>query len=365
MKILTGHQIDVIRRAILTLSEMGEQVPLVELAAYLLSQNKSGFHKNDWCGYKKFRPMIEGYPEFFEIFGEEKTNMAVRVVNHSKSKDTYRQSSRMDMNFDTFVRDNLTKEAVADYVNEFKLKDGLEDFCVFCNVLRYTYHKANTEGKVLALDDLRLVHTGWFYENVDPIFILWGYDPENNPWISLERRSTSGSRGLIRLFGDMVPELISFPRTEFNMEWNIETEFGHILDERGERIPDDIIDLLRNYSTAINPRILSKNEVIEERKNFLRILLLGCIEDTRHRLRNRTEEAVQFWDRRRDKMCWLIPLRMGIDDRVNLALVLEPSELNNTPVYRAHTILGLKDAFKCARLLGPVRADWLKEAWKL
>lgn len=63
-------------------------------------------------------------------------------------------------------------------------------------------------------------------------------------------------------------------------------------------------------------------------------------------------------------MCWLIPLRLGLTEKVNLTLIAEPTILNEVPVYRAHTILPLKEAFKCARLLGHVKAEWLKDAWK-
>ena len=110
-----------------------------------------------------------------------------------------------------------------------------------------------------------------------------------------------------------------------------------------------------------------KEDIVRASRNFLRRLLIGCIQDTQTRLENRQDEAVQFWFRRDDRMCWLIPLRLGVTEEVNLALVLEPSQLNGVPVYRAHTVLALKEAFKCARLLGPVRAEeearyvWLRK----
>lgn len=63
-------------------------------------------------------------------------------------------------------------------------------------------------------------------------------------------------------------------------------------------------------------------------------------------------------------MGWMIPLRLGITEKVDLALVLEPSTLNNIVVYSRRTILSLKEAFKSASVVEQVPALWLKDAWR-
>lgn len=186
-----------------------------------------------------------------------------------------------------------------------------------------------------------------------------------NPVKLFLRRSGREAREMIRLFGNKKPELVEFQLSQYNPELPIETEFGHILDERADRIPEEIIDMIRNSpSLPSDLKTTDKATLVRNCRNFLRRLLAGCIEDARKRLANRNDEPVEFWYKTTDKMCWLIPLRLGITEDVNLALVLEPSILNDTSIYRAHTILNLKEAFKCARLLGPVRSEWLRDAWK-
>lgn len=365
-KRLSGHQIDVIRRAIISLIDREGEALLAKLGIYLSSLNESGFRKeNDWCGFQKLLPMLQAYPKFFEIYDNVADAKAVRIVaNPAKATSATTQQS-LNMNFDEFVGKNFTVDFVNEICNEYGLKDGLEDYCVFCNFLRYTYHKAIAEGKVLETNNMRLFHTGIFHNNTDDVYLLWGYDNNGNPVKLFLRKSVREAREMRRLFENKVPELVEFPIIQFNSELLIETEFGHILDERADRIPAEIIDMIRNSpSIPSDFTTADRTAIVRKYRNFLRRLLAGCIEDARKRLANRNDEPVEFWYKTTDKMCWLIPLRLGITEDVNLALVLEPSILNDTPIYRAHTILNLKEAFKCARLLSPVRAEWLRDAWK-
>lgn len=179
------------------------------------------------------------------------------------------------------------------------------------------------------------------------------------------RRSGKDARIFIGYFGNRVPELVHYPTIQFDTSLHIETEFGHIIDEQADRIPEEIIDMLRFNPELRNCAVdLGKEGLVRHGRNFLRRLLTGCIMDARSRLANRRDEAVLFWNKRTDKMCWLVPLRLGLTENVNLTLIVEPSMLNDKPVYRAHTILPLREALKCARLLGPVRSEWLRDAWK-
>lgn len=173
-KKLNGHQIDVIRRAIKFLITRDGKCHLVSLAAYLVTLNKNGFVSGNWCGYRKFRSMIEAYPEFFEIYDTESTDLAVRIIgNHSKI-DEQEAEYGIDMNFDHFVYNYISPEFAKEVCGEFDLKDVLEDYCVFCNYLIYTYHKAIVDKKVLERGKLRLFHTGWFHNDTDDVFMLRG-----------------------------------------------------------------------------------------------------------------------------------------------------------------------------------------------
>lgn len=365
-KRLSGHQIDVILRAIISLIDREGEALLAKLGIYLSSLNESGFRKeDDWCGFQKLLPMLQAYPKFFEIYDNVADAKAVRIVaNPAKTTSATTQQS-LNMNFDEFVNKNFTDDFVNKIISEYGLKDGLEYPCGCRNHIIYTYHKASAEGKVLEAGDMRLFHTGFFHNNTDDVYLLWGYANNGNPVKLFLRKSVREAREMRRLFENKVPELVEFQLSQFNPELPIETEFGHILDERADRIPEEIIDMIRhNQSLPSEYKTADKSALVRKCRNFLRRLLTGCIEDARKRLANRSDEPVEFWYKTNDKMCWLIPLRLGITEDVNLALVLEPSSLNDTPVYRAHTILNLKEAFKCARLLGPVRAEWLCDAWK-
>lgn len=357
-----NQRIEIIRRVI---TEHGGRMRLVHLAGCLTNLHGSGFAGGYWCGYRSFRAMLEANPEHFEIFGESNTDKSVRLASNRDCSNSEIATQALDMNFDNFMRNHITPESLAELSTMCDLSDGLEDPCVLYNVIRFTGHKAEAEGKVLLYNNMRMFHTGLFYNNTDEVFLLWGYNNSGQPLKFFMRRSCKEAREAILRFGNRVPELVQFPSMQFDSALRIEPEFGHIFDERTARIPDEIIEMLRHSSGLSEEyQVADKEDIVRASRNFLRRLLIGCIQDTQTRLENRQDEAVQFWFRRDDKMCWLIPLRLGVTEEVNLALVLEPSQLNGVPVYRAHTVLALKEAFKCARLLGPVRAEWLRDVWR-
>lgn len=334
------------------------------LAQYLILLNEPGFRNRYWCGFYKLAKLIKAYPESFEIYGDSLTDKYVRILNHNENSNSSESTINPGINA-TFIRTHLSEDNHRECLSQLRISDGLEDFCVFSNYIIYMYYKAEVENKVLIRDNVRLFHLGWFHENTDDVYMLFGYDNDNRPILNFLRRSGRDSRDMIRLFGNQTPEMVHFEVPQFNVSLQIEPEFGHIFDERLDRIPDEIIDMLRRSpSLPTQFRDCGREVIARYCRNFLRRLLTGCIEDTRERLSNRQDEAVPFWFKRTNKMCWLIPLRLGVTEDVNLTLVLEESTLNGAPVYRAHTILALKEAFKCARLLGPVRAEWLRDAWE-
>lgn len=274
MKKLNGHQIEVLRRAIIFLIARDGKARLVNLASYLLTLDENGFTSGYWCGYRKLRPMIEAYEELFEIYGTETTDMSVRIVNsqgHVVNQDT---KLPIDMNFDHFVYNYITPDFAEEIRREYNLGDGLENYCVFCNYVRYTFHKAVAEGKVLEKGHLRMFHTGWFHNNTDDVYMLWGYDEDGIVQKYFIRRSGSDARDFIRFFGNKIPEMVDFPVLQFDRRLHIETEYGHITDDHADRIPEEIIDMLRhNPDLPGNNDNLCKQEIVRFGRNFLRRLL--------------------------------------------------------------------------------------------
>ena len=119
-----------------------------------------------------------------------------------------------------------------------------------------------------------------------------------------------------------------------------------------------------NPELPVEQKYASNEQLAEKYYNYFSQLLLGSIASTLKRIKNGTDKPVRYWHKTTNKMCWLIPLRMGITEKVDIALVLEPSILNNVDVYIGRTILPLKEAFKSARVVEQVTAEWLKEAWR-
>lgn len=349
MSNLTGHQIDVLRRQVNFLIEQDGEAKVAKVASRIASLHENGLTPSEWAGYGKFERMIDDYPQFFEIYPNDSNVKCVRPIL---------SNSRPLMDFDDFVYNNLTPELALKTCSEHNLK-GLDDYCVFSNYIRYTRHKATAEGKVLSSGKVEFFHTGLFNSNNDSIYCVWGYT-DNTPFIFFILRSSHDGKGFMRTFGNQTPQMVCYETSTFDPNLHIEPEFGHILDERYHRFPQDLLQFLRQSSLiAGDSEALTDAEVIGRCKNFLRLLLMGSIQDTISNLKNHIDEAVPFWNKKTDKICWLIPLRLGVDYEPDLALVLEPSIINGEDAYHAHTVLTLKDAYKCARLLGCVKAEWL------
>ncbi|MBD5163679.1 MAG: DUF3825 domain-containing protein [Bacteroidales bacterium] len=356
---LNTQQRDCIFRCIKALQAEKGEVRLVKLSSEIIKQHIPGLSpKENWLGHKGFRKMLEAHPEYFETYGDSTTDKRVRLKPYLAATEpiTAPCPTGPDMNFDVFVKANVPVTKVRQTCEDFCLGNGLEEPCVFRSVLRFAYHKAKAEGKVLEVGNIRFFHTSWYNDSMSDIFCMWGYQPDGSSFIVFLTRDEKDTRKFIKIFGNRFPEPITFEKPIFNTELPIGPEFGHYFDERADRIPDDVIAMLNPGNSDVD-----KTEIVSRNRNFLRRLFIGSIEDTRERLSKRLDEAVLFWDRRRDNMCWLIPLRLGLSEKPNLALVLEETTLNEVPLYRAHTILALREAFKSARLLGPVRADWLKD----
>lgn len=170
-------------------------------------------------------------------------------------------------------------------------------------------------------------------------------------------------RDLMKSLSNQLPMAPSFEIEQFDCNRQIVPEFGHFLWDHPERIPNHLVRMARCLLKE-DGNSMTDAVVISSCKQFFMNLLTGCIETARQRLINGEDEPVPFWFRRTDKICWLIPVRTGITTTPDLALVLVPTVINDIESYHAVTVLTLKDAFKSARVVKRVTAEWLRNAWK-
>lgn len=245
-------------------------------------------------------------------------------------------------------------------------EDCLSNNCVLRTNLAYKYLRAQAESKLHERNGYgKVFHTGFFKNHANPIYMIWTMNADGSQTHRFVDESCREYREMVRKLGDAVPSQPSFERLDFNPEMIVEPVFSHIIGERHYRMPQHLFEMLRNNPELPAELIHSTDEQLAVSfYNYLSQLLLGSIASTIKRIKNGTDKPVSYWHKVTNKMCWLIPLRLGITEKVDLALVLEPSTLNNTDVYSGRTILSLKEAFKSARVVEQVTAEWLKDAWR-
>lgn len=353
-----------VKEIVKLLNHSGKRADFAKVASELLKTDNPKFKPENWDGHPKFITMIEEYPTHFQIIVHDRTVKEIRlIINANVSHNSCVQPSR-SVSFEDCLNERLNEELIGELVRDFKLAQDMRDLEIIKRYLKYTYHKANSDDKVLVHGEERMLHTGWFYNGTDPIYCVWGTGTNGLNAFKFIRHGERDGRALRSKFNNQVPEQLSFPRMQFNPDLSIESEFGHIFGDRINRIPDVVKRMIYAASEIPFDDSISTDSVIsDEYHNYLCRILLGCLEETRLRIRNNTEVAVPFWNMRRETINWLFPLRMGVSNEVNLVAILEPTTLNGSEIYRAYTVLGLKDAYINARVLGPVTAEWLKDAW--
>lgn len=362
---LEKNDIKIIKDIINNQVSLGKTALTQTIAIHLPRTGNPKFRPDYWAGYEKFLTMIEAYPDEFRIVEHSPTEKEIVIVANGDNCDNASRQSAGNLSFEGYLNEYLNDDLIADTCQRFKLTVDMQKPCIIKSYLKYRYYKAKADDKVLEHRRARMFHTGWFYNGTDPIFCIWGDGTHQTHAFNFVRQSGNDGRELRKLFNNRVPEQLIFPIIKFQHEWDIEPEFGHIFGDRIYRIPNEVKRMIAAARGTSSDYVQSADsEILYEHHNYLRRLLMGCLYDTRDRIRNSTDEAVLFWNKRTNSMSWLFPLRMGVSEEVNLVAILEPTTLNGKDIYRAHTILGLKEAFNNARLLGPVRAEWLKDAWR-
>ncbi|MDE5791795.1 MAG: DUF3825 domain-containing protein [Muribaculaceae bacterium] len=369
-KKLEGNIIDFIRKGIESIiSEKGE-CPVAALGILLKLKYPLLFIPGDWVGFKTLKNMLEAGPKFFTLYYRDEagtdlcvkpTESIVAVAGNSKQN-----GSNRILDFQSYLNRFFTAEDCRKFrvENMVEYEECLSNDCVLRTNLAYKYHRAQAQGVLEERNNFgQVFHTGFFKNYANPIYMIWTMHADGLQTHRFVDESCREYRDMVRKLGNAVPIQPSFELLDFNTETTVEPDFGHIILERNYRIPESLFAMIRNYpELPVEQRYASNNQLAEKYYNYFSQLLLGT--STLKRIKNGTDKPVRYWHKTTNKMCWLIPLRMGITEKVDIALVLEPSTLNNVDVYIGRTILPLKEAFKSARVVEQVTAEWLKDAWR-
>lgn len=359
---LYGNDIDVIRRTILSITERSGKCPAATLASELKRLPNSRFKPENWGGYPSFKDMMQGYSKFFEVYYENdsKTNLCIRIkerdlVENHRSED---QLAKADKEIDyKEVADKIGEQYYA--LGDMNISVKFESPCILKTCALYRIYKLESEGKLIKKEGILVCHSGFYANGIEPIYIFAKKDQGELKVQLINRRSREG-RNLVRLLGNIEPQDATFDIKPCPTNSRIEPEIGHILNDHIERLPDRLMDTVRNHPACSEElRELPNACLVATYSGFFRRQLEGAIAIAAKKLANNTIVPVPFWYKRNNKISWLIPIELGLDDTPSIALVLGEEMFNNESVLRAYTVLDLKTAFKNARLLGPVTAPWL------
>jgi hypothetical protein len=154
-----------------------------------------------------------------------------------------------------------------------------------------------------------------------------------------------------------LPEKASFDEVGdafFNQNLEIRLNSSHIIADHLDRIPTSLRNLVKAETAESDAANTSGFYA-----GFYRRLVDGAVMETRRLISSQPQTPQKCWYRRTNKICWLLPLKLGVDDKVTSALVLEQCQSNGQSYYQGHTIISLRDAYKSARVVQPVVSDWL------
>lgn len=370
---LEGNVIDYIFKSIRVINSDKCECQAAKLALLLKQEYPRYFRANYWAGFSKFRNMLEADPKHFLLYnkGENPADLWVRIkstqMDDSDADALKISTPSQPLDCLSYIKRDVTNEECRKLREDIMMEydECFLDDCVLRTRLIYMYHKAKVDGTLVSRPGFgEVFHTGLFKNKTDAIyFILTKYEDGTQTHLFLAESSTE-FREMRRTLGNKIPEMPSFRRIEYKKDQNIVMDYGHIIKERYYRFPIYVFQMLRMYPDLTKDlRESSEDELALHCYNYFKRRLDGCLADTYDRLKKDADEPVPYWHRVSNQMCWLIPLRLGASENVDLALVLEPTIINGKEVYRGCTILPLKEAFKAARVVGKVSADWLKDAW--
>lgn len=233
--------------------------------------------------------------------------------------------------------------------------------------------EGNWKMKILTKDDKYAVfNTGLvdkLYEPVYAFFVRNTKESAKQKWKfhSFVRSTDRERQTLTRIFGANLPSPAHYYNSTSELVYNIKATIGsynwdHFIDHC-ERLP---LDFLRDNGPTFDYDA-------PKSRNFYRDLALAIKADARsfNRIKNRIEDAIDYAIKRvrwnfktaipiyypgQKEISLLLPLALGHEDEIDVALVLEATESGD---YIAHTILTLEMAYTNARLITRPDSDWL------
>lgn len=272
--------------------------------------------------------------------------------------------------------------------------DGFK-YPILFNYLCYTYSRLKKENKIFEVSNSKNEKFAFFNTglvNVHYEYIYAEFTPNTvlgkQPWYLDGFCSTGTYKGKIlsELFSnnELPPPADYFENNINNMILkepnNIQCDFNHMIIERTERLPFKFI--YNNVNNIIDTHIdgmdlkeaYGCNDDYEKRKNYFRELgnRIKNNDSIYSKMSNSFQEAVRVSEKRskwnyktaipyyypnKNKMCFLLPLSLVDNTRVDTTLVVEKMKNGNCI---GHTILTMEMAYKNSRLIIKPDSDWLQ-----
>jgi hypothetical protein len=370
---ITNEQKHVLKKAVnSSLSSTSKNAaPLAKVAQ---KASELGFDYKQ-TGAKRFLDVLLELPRLFTVSSESPTEKFVAMEDETSDVKFWSNSSTAERKLKHDEKPWFSKQCVsprrAVKIKALKITDtqtsylsGIlsdtllaENSDLLRNYLLFTFYRLQDEDKILTDGETLFWNTGLFSRTLDPIFAT-AICSENGIVCQLKFMldSTPDARSNINRFGQL-PEKASFDEVGdavFNQNLEIRLNSSHIIADHLDRIPTSLRNLVKAETAESDPANTSGFYA-----GFYRRLVDGAVMETRRLISSQPQTPQKCWYRRTNKICWLLPLKLGVDDKVTSALVLEQCQSNGQSYYQGHTIISLRDAYKSARVVQPVVSDWL------
>jgi hypothetical protein len=371
---ITENQKHVLKQAVhSSLSSTSKDVaPLAKVAQ---KASELGFDYKQ-TGAKRFLDVILELPRLFTVSSESPTEKFISMEDETSNSKSVENSSTAESKLNQdykswFCKRSNTPVRVTN-IKTLKVTDtqitylsGIvsdnllaENSDLLRNHLLFTFYRLQYEDKILTDGETLFWNTGLFSRSLDPIFAL-AICTESGIVSQLKFMldSTPDAQSNINRFGS-VPKMANYDEAgdaTFNPNLEIRLNSSHIIADHLNRFPTS----LRNLVKADTPESEDAANSSCFCESFYRRLVDGAIMETKRLISSQPQTPQKCWYRRTNKICWLIPLKLGLDDKVTSALILEHCLSNGQSYYQGHTIISLRDAYKCARVVQPVISDWL------
>lgn len=340
---------------------------VVHLAPTLCKKYSDLFQPRNYVGYPRLVDAFREFSNYFLIYYHNgvKTDCCVKIIDNGDNEEINCSNLKeSDLHIDITPNEiiaSISDDQIIDLILRCDMSEDLRrpDSCKTILINRMERLKA--EDKMIKRGALMVCHSGFYSKNgMYPILLVAKREGSGNLKVDFYNRQDKDGRALVNKIGNLEPEPPSFSEDPFESSLDIIPEYGHILEERHERLPEVLIDNLR-FLPDHNSEILqlSDKQIIEKYGNYFLRQLMGSIKFTSILLKNKTMTPAPMWYKRTNKMCWTVPLFLGINDKPDVALVLEKTITNERSFYKAHTIIPLEKAYLNARLIGKVTQDWL------